>query len=249
MKIAICEDELIDAESLCKILEASAKVIGIMVSIYIFSSVADLMKSIKRNEEYDFVIFDILMDVTNGVEGARELKNMLPEVEIAFVSHSSEYAVEAFALGSVHYLLKPVTQESVVVMMERVMKKMGINAKVLEIRVSKETFKFPMNRIIRIESENKGVAIYLRNQEEAYRVPKAFKEVEALIEPQQFIRVSRGLLVNMEYIRNIEGNTFIFKDDTSCLISRKDRNEIKEKYKNYLFERMAAVMDERHRGK
>lgn len=61
--------------------------------------------------EVKVALLDIEMTEMNGLELAKRLKDILPEVRIIFVTGYSRYAVDAFALHAVGYLLKPVQKE------------------------------------------------------------------------------------------------------------------------------------------
>ena len=61
----------------------------------------------------DVAFLDIRMFGLNGVELARELKRINPEVNIVFTTGYSEYMGEAFALHASGYLLKPITAEMI----------------------------------------------------------------------------------------------------------------------------------------
>lgn len=62
----------------------------------------ELLKSI------DLVFLDIEMPELNGIELAKEIKKINPALFVVFVSAYNEYAVKAFELNAVDYLLKPV---------------------------------------------------------------------------------------------------------------------------------------------
>ncbi|WP_051620580.1 response regulator [Paenibacillus sp. UNC451MF] len=58
----------------------------------------------------DVIFVDIQRSRTRGIGAARKIRAKRPQVQIVFTSSSSEYAVEAFEIGSTDYLLKPFTK-------------------------------------------------------------------------------------------------------------------------------------------
>src|SRR5689334_6040291 len=58
-------------------------------------------------EQVDVVFLDIQMPGMNGLEAAEYLMEAAPEMDIVFVTAYNEYAIEAFELSAVDYLLKP----------------------------------------------------------------------------------------------------------------------------------------------
>ncbi|TBL76270.1 response regulator [Paenibacillus thalictri] len=59
----------------------------------------------------DVVFLDIQMPRLMGIEAAERIKGLLPEIQFVFTTAYSEYAVRAFEIQSVDYLLKPFTKE------------------------------------------------------------------------------------------------------------------------------------------
>ncbi|WP_261807953.1 response regulator [Paenibacillus sp. N3.4] len=59
----------------------------------------------------DVVFLDIQMPGILGIEVARQIREKMPHTQFVFITAYSEYAVEAFEIQSVDYLLKPFTKE------------------------------------------------------------------------------------------------------------------------------------------
>ena len=58
------------------------------------------------------MILDIYMKGLNGMETARRMRQAMPGLPLAFLTSSRDFAVDAFALEALHYLVKPLTVES-----------------------------------------------------------------------------------------------------------------------------------------
>ncbi|MCL2804684.1 MAG: response regulator [Treponema sp.] len=61
----------------------------------------------------DIAFLDIQMGGMNGLEVAKQLKDLNPKINIIFVTAHSQYAIEALKLHPSGYILKPVMKESV----------------------------------------------------------------------------------------------------------------------------------------
>ncbi|MEJ8545251.1 response regulator [Brevibacillus borstelensis] len=59
----------------------------------------------------DLVFLDVEMPEMNGIETAEQILRLLPEIDIVFVTAFGDYAVKAFELNALDYLLKPVQKE------------------------------------------------------------------------------------------------------------------------------------------
>lgn len=83
---------------------------------------SESLESIKLVEP-DIIFLDIEMGDMNGLELAEIFMEKLDNVEIVFVTAYSEYAVEAFEINAIDYLLKPIQEKRLVKAIERLRKK------------------------------------------------------------------------------------------------------------------------------
>lgn len=80
--------------------------------IHDFEHSSDLLEFVQNNP-CDIAFLDIQIRNTNGVELAKKLKDILPKVNIIFVTGYNEYVMEAMKIHASGYILKPATEESV----------------------------------------------------------------------------------------------------------------------------------------
>ncbi|MEG0664458.1 MAG: response regulator, partial [Clostridia bacterium] len=112
MKIAICDDL---QKYLCK-MDKSLNDYLINKSIHNckvdkYDNPTLFLDYIEKNGGYDIVLLDICMPGISGTAVAHEIRDRHDKTEIIFVTTSDEFAVDAFALKAVHYLIKPYTPE------------------------------------------------------------------------------------------------------------------------------------------
>ena len=100
-RIAIVDDHALIAEACRKLLEPTGDVVGT------FTMRAPSSRRRSRLKP-DIVIMDISMPLLNGLDAARELKRMMPNVRIIILTMNEdpEVAAEAFRIGASGYLLK-----------------------------------------------------------------------------------------------------------------------------------------------
>lgn len=72
------------------------------------------------NHKPDIIFSDIEMPHLNGIDLANRVQALDEDMSVVFVTAYSEYAVEAFDIGAIHYLLKPVTEEGIANCLHRV---------------------------------------------------------------------------------------------------------------------------------
>lgn len=231
MRIAVCDDEKMERESLCQeIRRAWAD-----AEIEEFESGVRIHEQIRKGAYYDIVFLDILLDDSNGIEIGRKIRSLFPSMALVFVSNSRDFGPEAFEVNALHYLVKPCDQEQLAQVKERYQR--GRESKAV-IRLGKDqTQEIPCYMITYIESVHNNLMIHL--------VTGATVKVRASLcgfmeqVDDRFLRVNRGVLVNMEAIDQmntdscqVSGMTFI--------LSRKERAANKRRYNNWMFQKVMS---------
>ncbi len=111
LRIAICEDRMEDAFLLRKALETVQQQLDFEASVELFQRGEDLLIAIQTGQLYHLLLMDIFMDQLDGIQTAKRAKEILPSLQVAFLSSSREFAPEAFELNAIHYLIKPVEMD------------------------------------------------------------------------------------------------------------------------------------------
>lgn len=171
----------------------------------------------------DVVFLDVAMPELNGFE----VLASLPAEEaplIVFVTAYDEYAVRAFEVGAVDYLLKPFEEGRVHAAVDRVLIQIGressaatdrARAAVTALAAGKErtylrrlaVTRGERSEVVRVESidrveaEGKYVRIWIGDRSHLLRRPISL--MAGILDPAFFVRVSRSAIVNLERIREI----------------------------------------------
>lgn len=125
MRLAICDDEARELERLCALLQEYEISRGAELSVCSFQSAVDLLNGMKGGE-YDLLLLDVLMPGFGGIQAARELRELDKSVRILFLTASPEYAVESYAVGAYHYLLKPATAKTLFPLLDKVRAELNV---------------------------------------------------------------------------------------------------------------------------
>ncbi len=117
---------LIDDESLA--LKHLANKLNRIKDVEIMGKYADPYQGLEEiyKRHPDVVFLDIEMPEINGMELAKEIKAVLPNVKIVFVTAYSEYAVDAFEVNAADYIVKPIRQERLI---KTINKLLNVNGK------------------------------------------------------------------------------------------------------------------------
>ena len=125
MNIMICDDQKDELENIKRVVLEYAKVHQeLLIKVNSFFDPFDMLGEITKNGVPDIALLDICMPGILGTELAKELQDRSGgNTDIIFLTTSSDFAVEAFALHVNDYLTKPFTQERLIDTLERVIEK------------------------------------------------------------------------------------------------------------------------------
>ena len=239
LNIAICDDILQDAEEICRCTRELMQKSGIRCEIDLFDSGEAMLDCVKtKDARYDLCFVDVLMGGINGIETANAVKEALHDCRIVFVTNSREFAVDAFSLNALHYLIKPITRERI----EEVFRRFSVESAKPYIMVYDGTdqVKVFLDSILYLESSHDSNAhsnTHIITKSCRITVRKTLSDAEKLL-GEDFLKLHRGLVVNMAFIERMGTDRCILKNGAEEILSRHARAELREKYKNYLSNRI-----------
>ncbi|OOQ60812.1 LytR/AlgR family response regulator transcription factor [Mucilaginibacter pedocola] len=166
--------------------------------------------SVLHEQQVDVMFLDIQMPGITGVNFLRSLKNA---PKVIFTTAYADYAVDAFELEAVDYLLKPITFERFIKAVQKVNLKQA-SAEVIPTPAAENSFIFLKvdRRLIKINhadiSHIEGYGDYLKvhTAAQTYVTYMTFSKLEQLLPAANFIRIHRSTMVNTAYIQFAEGN-------------------------------------------
>ena len=242
MNIAVCEDNKLENDMLCELLKEEASRFGLNCGIFSFDSGDGFLKALERDEKIEYLILDIYMQGRNGILTAMKARERNPDIQIAFLTVFRDFALDAYQLNALHYLIKPITVEKVRELLCRYQQRTGKRElKMLKIRSQLEEFEFPLNRIEKLVSTDKKCDLYIEGRKSPIRIPLTFSDAEMQMQEDCFLKISRGLLVHMDFITRMTANECFLKDGTATLLSRGQREQIREKYRYYCQQQLSKA--------
>lgn len=235
MRIAICDDEKIEVNLLKTEIAALFEEPDMPV-IDVFISGEQLLEKVMEKNYYDLIFLDILMTDLSGIEVAERLRTLCPRTQFVFVTNSRNYAVEAFSVRALNYLVKPITKDQVKDSFDRYDSR-SFKA-YIEVKLGKDFVKIYLENIFVLESSHNHTIIKTDGGE--IRVNIAMRELEGKLD-DSFIKLSRGVTVNMQYISEMKKDSCVLEDGRTVLLSRAKRNEIRSQYNNYIFNQVKRL--------
>ena len=233
--IALCDDkieELDKAEGMLKIYQQHSECIFF---IRRFQKAEELIKLV-REKEYipDLIIMDIFMPGKLGVDAAKELREMEIGCQIIFLTISKEFALEAFQVDAMQYLLKPVVQEELFQVLDKVWKKVEEERKkYLVIRSGSNLCRIPMQDIVYVEAQKKYQYLYLTNGTQHMLRLTMAKIYEMLSEYEEFVKAGVSYIINLMHVESISAQTVQLDNKKQIYLPRGAYPALKEQYFHY----------------
>ena len=149
----------------------------------------------------DLILLDLTMPETDGLTVARQLSGEESPPAVIFVTAHDEFAVEAFDLDAVDYVLKPVSPDRLQRAVGRVIARRGQRAEPqssqwLEefwVPHRSELVRIPASDVQRIDAERDYVRLHVGDQ--SFLLLQTITSLEERLDPEQFIRIHRSHIV------------------------------------------------------
>jgi two-component system, LytTR family, response regulator len=178
-----------------------------------------------RENKVDLIFLDIQMDEFTGIQLIETMKN---PPYIILTTAFDEYALKAYELDVIDYLLKPIPFERFVKSVEKVyarfLKDMAGKSKATQpeaipapahpeftfIKSGNKTLKVYYDKILYIE----GMRDYLliRTEDNKIMTLQNFKTIQNILDPLKFVRVHKSYIIAIDKIDYIENNAVKIKD-------------------------------------
>ncbi len=231
MNITICDDQKNELENIRQIVSEYAKTHPeLFVTIRCFLNPLDMLDDVSKNGVPDIALLDICMPGVLGTEIAKELKNKSEDnTDIIFLTTSSDFAVEAFALHVNDYLTKPFTRERLVDTLDRVIEKRNKRLFV-PVMCGREIHRIDLYQVMYMESKNHNVEIYLKSGKNIKTHTTLADMKNLFLDAKGFISVGASYIVNLRCVQSVLQTELIMTNGQSIPVPRRLRNNIKEQY-------------------
>jgi DNA-binding LytR/AlgR family response regulator len=146
---------------------------------------------------YDVVFIDVEMPGLSGLDAARLVHGRAGAPQLVFVTAHEQYAIEAFAVEALDYLLKPVDPERLAQVVRRLGKKPAAAARVQKIPVVSggETVLLDWDEVHYAQAD--GDYCRVHTYDRSYLCTRSLRELEEALPADRFARIHRSYLVNL----------------------------------------------------
>ena len=248
LKILLVDDEPLAREGLRMLLSRDPDITSIVEA----KNGQEAVNAI-RNARPDLVFLDVQMPEMDGFSVVKEIgAEQMPSV--VFVTAHDRYAIQAFEINAIDYLLKPVTEERFTQTLNRAKGRLRSKPvdeasrqilslletitsphrylKRLAVRTAGKTVFVDVEDIDWIEAAGVYVDLHVRGKELLYR--SALNELSTSLDPTHFIRIHRSVIVNIDSISELQPIShgefeLVLNDGHRARVSRTYRTELERR--------------------
>lgn len=234
------EDDLHTLENLQNLIAGETD-IQVLATATTLEQADELCRSLKP----DLVFCDVMVPPATSFDWLMSLTSI--PFDLIFTTSFEEFAVKAFRIAAIDYLVKPIDPDELTAALEKYRKKSladgqrivqllkNLSAPKVKSKLALPTFTgytfVDIADIVRCESDNTYTTFYFRNREHII-VSKTLKEVEGMLDDYGFCRVHNSHLVNLALIKEYfkgEGGQVKMMDGTVVDVSRRRKEDFLSK--------------------
>lgn len=205
----------------------------------VVSEAASVREAVEKLKEYpcDVMFLDVNMPEATGMQLAEALQHLKYPPAVVFVTAYSEFAMDAFKVHAIDYLIKPVEKDSLAQAVARVREHIALHNR------AQRAERIPVEKagkkiLINIDSIRYIMArddyAYLQTDTDRYFSTVSLAQLEKRLDGHGFFRVHRGYLVNLEHVKEVEsvpGGTLLLTldgTDDKIPVSRRRVSSLKK---------------------
>lgn len=209
------------------------------------------LKAIKEHQP-DIVFLDIEMPYMNGFE----MLELVPTItfEVVFTTAYDKYAIKAFKISAVDYLLKPIDEIDLKNAVQKIKTRRSEkippkylnflkeqmedvrqnNIKNIALPTMEGLIFVSMDSIIYCQSDNSYTKIFLRDEKSIF-ISKTLREMEELLETANFVRVHNSFIANLDQIKKYiraDGGYLVMSNGDEVKVSRNKKEDLLKRFSN-----------------
>ncbi len=240
IKSVIIDNEKKSRKTLSNFLQKYCKTVEVLGEADGVATGIELIK----DKQPELVFLDIEMTDGTGFKLLESFDDI--QFSVIFVTAYSAYAIKAFQISAIAYLLKPINPQELIEAIEKYQKEIGLKGihNKLEVLLGNQSsikkIAFPtsegielvkLNQIVHCEADDNYTSIFLANDKRIV-VSKTIKEYDTMLSDFGFFRIHQSHLVNLDYITKFnknDGGYVVLENGKKLPVSRRNKQEFLEK--------------------
>lgn len=243
MKVLLVDDEANARLALRGIIESN------FPELEIVDEAKDLPEAVRKinHLQPDVVFLDIEMPGYSGLELVNFFETDKVHFKVVFVTAYSEYALQAFEMSAIDYLLKPVRREQIARAIEKIQpttqgqllalqqNTQALGERRIGLQLGDGLLFVKLDQIMYLRADGSYTHIHLSDGQKL-TVTKKLLEYEKLEQWGDFMRIHRSHIVNLQHISKIlkqDGGTVVMSDGETFAISSEKKQQLMSRFDDF----------------
>lgn len=227
IRLAICDDDETYQNIIKQKIYFIFDIIEEDVEISLYSSGEELIADLK-NKLFDVILLDIDMPTVSGLNVADAVVDVLPRVNVIFVTNRADLVFEALSCNPFRFIRKSHFDVELEEAIKSVVDKINKDNFDLVFEDGKQTVILPVYDVYFLESRKHYVHIYTNSQEFKLRLKLSYCADKTKY--YGFIKIHNSFLVNIRKIKKITSKDVTLDNDKILPISRANSENVKRQY-------------------
>lgn len=231
LRVLVVDDELPALEEMAYLLHEDPRVGEVATASDAASAMRLVSERLTAKDRFDALFLDIQMPGPSGIDMARFVSALSGPPQVVFVTAHEDFAVTAFEVRALDYLLKPLRTERLAETVSRLVEVCGppdADARIA-VELAGRTRLIPRADVYYAEAH--GDYVRLCTAEGAFLIRSTLSALEREWEGAGFVRIHRRLLVASRHVSELRtdgSRTRVRVGDEYLLVSRRQVREVRE---------------------
>lgn len=242
MEITICDDSIKDLLNMEKLLlKYKSKYPDKNFTLEKYSDPSRLYQKIAAGKLTDIYILDMLMPKRTGIDLGRQIRMTGSENVIIYITSSEDYALDAYKVRAVRYLLKPLDENRLFEALDFAFSYTQTKTEpTYMIKTKNGLLTRACSKIEYIENAGRKLEIHLSDGEilKSLFIRRSFEEeIQELTVHKNFLLIHKSFLVNLNYVKQLTADSITMYSGRQLPVSRANSSKVKREYLLFVSEK------------
>ena len=225
LRFAVCDPSVADAQELVVKLQHLAADLGVSCTVGSYRGARQLIEDAKANP-FDAVFLETEIGGLGGIELARRLRYYHEDTEIVFVTAKEEYALAAYSVFPLGYILKRVEKKRLYPLLLQLLRQRRVTGPSLRcITADGGEALVPRDTLLYVEVM--GNRLFFHGTHEVVEGVGSLSSVSEMLPDRLFYRAHRNFIVNLQYVQKIGHYYFEMQNGDRVTVAKNRYTEAK----------------------
>lgn len=239
LKIAICDDVIAELGHVAGLTREFMAEAGIDAVVLQFSHPDELLTSCET-ETFHIFLLDMVMPMISGLELGRSIRRLSTDAQIIYITAEPGFALDAYSVNPLHYLLKPVNREALFAALRLAAEKTAFGEEIsVTVKTRDGLRTLGADAVVCCEYARHTVIYTLKSGERVVTltISQSFSEhIAPLLRDRRFIQPHAAYAVNMSRAERLSKDGFLMRDGARVPVSGKQFAAVRNAYMSYRLE-------------